>query len=374
MTPENKSARRIAIENLKPGMVLAMDLVDADQNLVLKSGSVLDKENFNTIMLNSSQYVYVLEESISAVAERIGFLESVKDDMYPLSDIPVQERDSFRHFSIEFADKPMRLAKAFKQLVEGEPIGRDELYAIADNLMDHLKTKNDIMIYVNHLKATGERLHVHSINVALLANLFGIWVNYDRQSLEDLTVAALLHDIGKTQLPTEIINKNTADMDPDELAQMKKHPSLGYRILDNANMPEEIKLAALSHHERMDGSGYPLGLKGEKISKFAKIIAVCDVYDTMTTEKFGSPPICPFDAIKQFERDGYGNFDTETLLLFLQNIAYTYLNARVALSDGSYGRVVFINSDNMSRPIIVTDDERVLDLRRHKELMISALA
>jgi putative nucleotidyltransferase with HDIG domain len=225
---------------------------------------------------------------------------------------------------------------------------------------------------MNHMKTNEGHLHTHCVNVALLSNLFGIWINADAKELEDLTVAALLHDIGMTQISHDIVNKKDP-LTKEEREILKKHTTLGYRILDNADLPNEVKLAALGHHEKMNGQGYPLGIKGDKISKFARIIHICDVYEAMTHDRLYRERFCPFDVIKTFERGSFGVFDTEALLLFLQNIAYTYLNSRVKLTDGSVGHVAFINNGDLSSPIIKLDDDTVIDLHKNKELRVLCL-
>ncbi|MCL2704429.1 MAG: HD-GYP domain-containing protein [Defluviitaleaceae bacterium] len=372
MQPDQKSARRIAMENLKPGMVLARDLLDPDKNVVLPRHTALNKDNFNLIMLNANQYVYILEDSIQA--DRPSFLALEVDAAEHIipADIPVQERETFKSFTAAYVTKPAELAKEFKRISEGGRINQDTLYNYADSIMGKLKTKSDILVYMNHMKATDEHVHTHSVNVALLANLFGIWINADSKELEALTVSALLHDIGMTQIDSQIVNKQ-GSLTREEHETLKKHTTLGYRLLDGADMPNEVKLAALGHHEKMNGGGYPLGIKGDRISKFSRIIHICDVYEAMTAERSYRTRICPFDVIKTFERGSYGVFDTEALLIFLQNIAYTYLNSRVQLSNGALGQVVFINNHNLSCPIIKTDDGRIIDLHTTKDLKVMQL-
>jgi putative nucleotidyltransferase with HDIG domain len=210
------------------------------------------------------------------------------------------------------------------------------------------------------------------VNVALLANLFAVWINASQEESDALTMAGLLHDIGMMHLPQEIVGK-PGTLTREEREILKKHTTLGYRTLDNAGIVNEIKLAALGHHEKMNGQGYPLGIKGDKISKFARIIQICDVYDAMTSDRLYRERVCPFEAIKSFERSAFGVFDTEALLLFLHNIAYTYLNSRIKLTDGTLGHVIFINNHNLSSPIIKTDDGSVIDLHEDKERRVLSL-
>lgn len=365
MSSETISAKRIAMENLKPGMILARDLVDKSGKLLLSKDTALSKENFNTIMLSANPYVFVLESSI--YPDRPSFLDSSQERM-PV-DIPVKERESFIEFEKEYETKPDELKDEFKVISEGGKIDQDKLFSMTDSIMSHLGTKNDVFTYLSNLMNRDEPTYAHSVNVSLLANLFGVWVNASSEEVYNLTNAALLHDIGKTQIPDEVLNKK-GRLSKSEYDEIKKHTILGYRILETSNLPKEVKLTALGHHEKIDGSGYPLGLKGDKISKFAKIVSICDIYDAMTSNRVYRQKICPFDVIKSFEQGSYGVLDTEMLLLFLQNIAYTYLNSKVKLSNGVEGEIVFINRSDLSNPIIKTVDEEIIDLKSSKDIHI----
>jgi putative nucleotidyltransferase with HDIG domain len=288
-------------------------------------------------------------------------------------DIPVRERDSFQRFAAEHESKVGELRGEFMRITEGGAINKDSLYKATDSIMGGLSTKNDVFVYSSQLLAAGGQNMTHSVNVSMLAHIFGIWINAGEEELKNLTVAGLLHDIGMSQVPEELI-KSKKRLSKADRELVRKHTTLGYRILDNADMPNEVKLAALGHHERLDGSGYPLGLRGDKISKFAKIIAICDTYEAMTADRAYRARICPFDVIRTFERGSFGSFDTEALLLFLQNIAFTYLSSRVVLTDGSEGVVAFIHQDALSTPIVRRDDGSFVDLKADKSLRVFKLA
>ncbi|MDR1706072.1 MAG: HD-GYP domain-containing protein [Clostridiales bacterium] len=370
MPVDNQSARRIAVENLKPGMVLARDLVNEEGAVVLQKNTTLDMENFKAIVLNSSSYVLVLEDSIPK--DRPSFLEApVPGEKVP-ADIPVREQEDFKVFVSDIQETTAALDDEIKRIADGEPVNRDSLFAMTDSVMGRLKTKSDVILYVNSLKESDESTYSHSVNVSLLANLFAIWINAPQEDMENLTVAAMLHDIGMTKIPQDLINKK-GPLSREEFDEVKKHPTLGYRMLDAAEMPDEIKLCALSHHERIDGSGYPLGIKGDKINSFAKIIGILDVYEAMISDRSYRARINPFEVIKSFEVDSYGLFDTQALLIFLKNIAHTYLNSHVRLSDGTIGRVAFINENDLSRPMIKADDGRLVNLFKERNIRVAEL-
>lgn len=187
-----------------------------------------------------------------------------------------------------------------------------------------------------------------------------------------MSKAALMHDIGKAKIPDAILNKR-GPLNDVEFQIMKKHSQYGYEIAkDDNRINTEVLKGILMHHEREDGSGYPLKLKGDKIGYFAKIIAVCDVYDALTQERVYKGRMTPFDAFKIIETDGYTTFDTKILLTFLHNIASYYIGMEVVLSDGRQGEIVYITPMNVSYPIVKVGDE-LIDLMRNKEIKIVSL-
>ena len=137
-------------------------------------------------------------------------------------------------------------------------------------------------------------------------------------------------------------------------------------------MNEHICNAALMHHERCDGSGYPLGLRGSQIDAYAKIVAIADVYDAMTAARVYRGPICPFRVIEIFEAEGLQKYDVKYVLCFLENIVNSYIQNRCRLSDGREGEIIFINKLKFSRPVVRCGNEYV-DLAENPTLYIESL-
>ena len=117
------------------------------------------------------------------------------------------------------------------------------------------------------------------------------------------------------------------------------------------------------HHEKCDGSGYPYGLAKDEIDKFAKIVTIADIFDAMTSERVYRKAMCPFSVIKSFEDEGIQKYEIKYILTFLENVANSYLNHRVTLTNGMEGDVIFINRDNYSRPVIRTTSDEIIDLQ-----------
>ena len=143
----------------------------------------------------------------------------------------------------------------------------------------------------------------------------------------------------------------------------------GYEVLKDFPIDIRVKYAALMHHERCDGSGYPNGFVAEQIDEFAKIIAIADVYDAMTSSRRYRNAICPFDVIEEFERDGFLKFDAGYLMTFLERIVQSYIHNMVRLSDGREGEVIMINRLSLSRPVVKVGNDYV-DLSKDRKLSI----
>ena len=212
----------------------------------------------------------------------------------------------------------------------------------------------------------------HSVNVAIISRVCGGWLGIkDEKELDVLTMCGLYHDIGKSLVPQSILTKPDS-LTAEEFGRMAEHPLLGYNLLSDAALDRRIKLAALQHHERNDGSGYPYGLTKDFINQYSKIVAITDVYDAMTADRCYRAGICPFEVIAQFQREDRSKYDQGILQVFLQNIAESYIGAGVLLSDNSRGTIAMINNKALSSPLIKLEDGTFVDLKERTELYIKA--
>lgn len=178
-------------------------------------------------------------------------------------------------------------------------------------------------------------------------------------------------DIYTKDIPNRIIAKPDK-LTKEEFRMIKIHTIRGYNILKNKKLDPRIKHAALMHHERCDGSGYPYGFYAEQIDSFAKLVAIADVYDAMTCARVYRGPLCPFEVITLFETEGYTKYDPKYIMTFLEGIAQTYIHNTVKLNDGAVGEIVLINKMELSRPIIKVGDE-FIDLNKRRDLQIVSL-
>ena len=195
--------------------------------------------------------------------------------------------------------------------------------------------------------------YIHSLNVAILCHEFANWMHMPEEEQDILTLAGLLHDVGKMGIPGKIIKKAGLLTD-EEYELIKQHPQKGYDFLKKHPLDERIMNAALMHHERCDGSGYPQGLKADEIDDFAKIVAIADYYDALTSARVYREPHCPFEVflMLQQERD---KFDSTYLAVFMEGVASFYIGCEVVLSNQKRARMVDTNPTDQSNPIVKMD-------------------
>lgn len=239
----------------------------------------------------------------------------------------------------------------------------EEAMMISDylDLEDTLKITRDIDQYT----------YSHSLHVGILANKFGRWLHLGENRLCNLTTAALLHDIGKTKIKEELLTK-AESLTTKEYEEVKKHSQYGYELLKKSNrFSKNIVAGVLTHHESYDGKGYPLGLKAKKIPLFGRIIAICDTFDAVTTDRPYQKSISPFGAIKILEND-FDSFDHKLKSLFIEKIPYSLIGDKVELSNGEIAKIVFINKVHPESPIVKVDN-RYLDLLDESDLNIKRL-
>lgn len=370
--------KRISVHNLVSGMILAEEIVTLNGQLFIPKDTVITEHHLFRMNLYQVLSVVIYEESdINADDRLLDTPEMVHQEPMMMSkDLDVSEirlnrTENFLRFNKAFMRVDHILREHFDAIVTGAPVEGKKLLTATESLMKSVRLKSDLFTYMSHIHSDDYHTYVHSVNVSILCNIFGEWLKLTESEIEELTIAALIHDIGKTMIPTALLNKSEK-LTEEEYNQVHKHAQLGYEIIRNSNLSDQIKNAVLLHHERNDGSGYPFGYTSEEIPDFAKIIAIADVYNAMTSNRSYHQKFSPFKVIQLFEQESYGYLDTKFLFIFLENIAHYYLGEEVRLNNGMTGKIVFIHNQSPSRPIIQMEDTMV-DLMTTPELAIEEI-
>lgn len=278
---------------------------------------------------------------------------------------------AFLSFQVDFAVCLKELKEYFDMIIAGNYQAPDRLLSHVAALMRPGQTTIDTFEMLHNLRAVDDSVYAHSLNVALIARIIGKWLKLPADGLETLTLCGLLHDIGKTLIPDDLLNKQGRLTD-DEYDLLCQHAQFGHDLLANLPLDSRVKKAAFMHHERCDGSGYPRHATAEAIDDYANIIAIADVYDAMTAARTYRAALCPFQVIAEFEKDGLQKYKPQFILTFLEHMASTYQNNRVLLSNSRAANIVLLNRNHLSQPLVQLDNGECIDLSQ-SELSINSL-
>ncbi|QHQ62590.1 HD domain-containing protein [Anaerocolumna sedimenticola] len=221
----------------------------------------------------------------------------------------------------------------------------------------YLDDDANILTFLNSVQDKNPYMYSHSANVAFISFVIGKWLNLDHLKLENLVRTGILHDIGKAKIKDSLLNK--ADiLTLEEVEKLKSHPVIGYKILESVNtFDPEVLQGILFHHERMDGSGYPLGLKAEKINLFSRIIAIADTFDAITATRTYRKKNSPLKAIEEIQVNSFNHLDPHICQIFINNIIDCYNGRSIRLSNEQVGNIVYINPIDITKPIVQCENE-----------------
>lgn len=297
---------RLPINKLKPGMVTAQSIYNQKGASYLTRGTKLSRQ-----YINSLRKIGISKVTITSLDPNI--------PLAPPEDIIKEEtRVNAIH---QVFDTYCRLQQDEQQ---DEQLDIPPLLSTSESIIADLIKKPENLVQITDIRLYDDYTFAHSVNVAALSAMLGLLCHYSKKDLTTLTAGALLHDIGKLDVSRKILNKTTALSD-DEFTLIRHHPEWGYvRLINthdkNLNM-QDIANIAYQHHEHLDGNGYPNHLAEEQISEFARIVAITDVYDALTTQRPYKKAYSPHIAYKIMTKCSGKQFDPLLLDLFFNHVA-----------------------------------------------------
>lgn len=333
-----KNAIRTPVEELSSGMVIARNVYEPDsEKILLYAGSKLDsvtifnlKERYNVenVWIKTDITSDSLKEQMKAEIDVHESLNTLKDVFGKDEEAPIEE---LTEEAVQQVDK------------------------VADELLVSIDMDDNLLLKMHQLQSYDDYTYKHCLRVAMMAVSIGKQLGLPREQLRNLAEASLLHDIGKRMISIDIIRK-PGKLTDDEFVEIKKHPALGYRLLrEHGGYSDEVMNAVLMHQEKYDGTGYPLHLKGDKISYLARIITVADVYDALTSNRPYRQPWSVAEAEEFMMGGSYTHFDYDIIVAFLATFAPYPKGGRVLLNDGRKATVIS-NNTNVLRPLIRVDN------------------
>ncbi|AIQ32472.1 MULTISPECIES: HD-GYP domain-containing protein [Paenibacillus] len=299
-------------------------------------------------------------------AEHLELIRKQRIDVLDIIFVDEQQAPSYRQMANSVVDSSKEMFESYRisRKIPLADIRKDVVPVIQE-----ISRNPDIFALFSSVQGRDDYTYQHNVGVGVLSTLIGRWLHMSEAELSVLSLAATLHDIGKLKIPNEILNK-PGKLTDEEFNLVKKHTIYGYEMLkETTGANSRITLAALQHHERNDGKGYPLGLKDEQIDSYSKIIAVADIFHAMSSKRPYHEAM-PFHVIvDQMRRGSFGALDPHIVSVFLENIVKRTVGREVVLTDGRVGEIVYLNPHDIETPLIRINDEYI-DLSKIKELNI----
>lgn len=340
--------KSIKVQNLETGMVLAKDVYSLSNNIIFKANTTLDDNNITEIR-NSLINMVIIKDDNKNYKEDIDDVKKYYSEDYEKFIVVMREViEEFKYYLNEIAFR-------------GAKINIQKLSNIIERLLASTRDKLELLDNILNYHLDCDVVYKHSINVAVTGHMLAKWLNFSNDEIQIVGIGGLLHDIGKLKVRQNILNKSEK-LTKSEFDEIRRHTNYGYNILNNRRDLEKIiALIALTHHERDDGSGYPMGFNYAQISKYAKVISIADAYDAMLSPRPYRQQLSIFETFEQFENQNHGQFDIRYLTVFSNRILEYYLDNYAVLSNGQIGKIITINKSNISRPILYTPSG-ILDL------------
>ncbi|URZ04191.1 HD-GYP domain-containing protein [Clostridium felsineum] len=341
----SKEKKLLTIDELLPGMTSANDIMFEGKPLLTEGSEITETsiQKLKGTYIIDKLEVYVEKEESSKKAETINELET-----------------SFNEFSSNLED-------IFTNIDNLKNNGIDSLREFSQKVQGEFKSTGLVIKNVIFY-GSQNNIYRHSVNVAAISFIIGKWLGISENDINLLTYASLLHDFGKTRLDSNIMNKGD-NLTTEEYAIYKTHPVIAYHLIKEIpNINNSVGLGVLMHHEQIDGSGYPLGIKDDKIHKFAKIIAIADAFDKVNSNKENGP----FDGLKAIKDLSLGKLDCPYCNMFLNHTLNYYMGETVLLNDNRSCKIIKLDIEDLTKPLLL-DDNGFLDLKSDSSLYVKSL-
>ena len=347
---------RMKTHHLKKGMVIQSDVYNRAGVILVPADTPVTKEVFDLLTRH-----FIDEVVVEYVTET------------PPAPIPVAShkkkgisQKKLKEFTQAYKVAEETLSQNLKDIVMNDKeVDIPSLLNLLHSVINKADGELSICDMLYYMERNSDTLYSHSINVALYSQLLARWISLDAEELELVSLAGLLHDIGHLKYPEQDF---TLHGGLERLCH-EQHPTLGYQLLQNKNIDHRIKQAVLTHHERFDESGFPLGVSFININQITRVLAITDSYVTLITEENGHPALTPFEALKILQETDYKKYDSKFLMTFIDRISQNYIQHDVLLTNGETGTIIMLNKNNLTKPLVQVGN-LFIDLALQKDVEI----
>ncbi|TCL39319.1 HD-GYP domain-containing protein (c-di-GMP phosphodiesterase class II) [Anaerospora hongkongensis] len=328
--------RNITLDEIQPGMYLS-------KSLVLDDGTVLLHEG---IEMKERYIQYLRNQGITSL-----FVGQPKAQDFPVT----EDFYDLKHRQ----EAAIAAKKVVNQFRVGKGVQLDGVKDIVSSLITQLSQQPENMIHLLDIRRKQEYMFSHAVNTCILSVMTGLALGYDNNQLSELGLAAMLHDIGKIKFSRQLALQFPDYLSKDEREEYRRHPFYALEVLrENPGLPVNVINACFQHHERWNGSGYPMGIQGDSICEYAQIISIADVYDRLIAGLPHRLPTPVYYAVAILNKASGEYFNPALVDIFNQNVAIFPMGKSVRLNTQESGVILGVGIKNKTTPIVrVTTDK-----------------
>ncbi|SFL96937.1 HD-GYP domain, c-di-GMP phosphodiesterase class II (or its inactivated variant) [Paenibacillus sp. 1_12] len=324
----------ISVSQLKTGEKISDNVQTKLGNVLFTKGKIVSEKDIEILKA-------FLIPSIS--------IESKENELV-IDDVAEVPNNTILPFHIQY-DKMLALLKKVFSSANGQNFPILEVRTQLEALLQHIDQYHILTFSPRAFQLNDYLIH-NSIMVSLTSYTLAKWHGLAAKDLMPIAISGLLHDIGNAKVDPGILYKPNK-LTPVEFEELKQHTTIGYNLIKNvAAINEGVKLTAIQHHEREDGSGYPLGIKGDKIHLYSKIVSISDIFHAMTSDRYHKKAASPYLVLDQLFTESFGKLDPALVQTFIQKVTQFHNGVLVKLNDKRIGEIVFSDRANPTRPWI----------------------
>lgn len=348
----------VSVEKLQVGFCVKESVMGETNYPLIASNTILTEQHIRFLKAFSIQSVDVVIEEDSTLSP------------FPAPSLPFGERPAIEAMEQIYFKTLKKVKAEFQRWQSGMNVEIARIRTIILPILEYTLQHPDQMTRIFSYSKKDEYLYHHALSVSLLSGMMASKLNEDKGLIVQAALSGLLADCGMSKMTMSLLAKKTA-LTEKEYKEIQNHPIVSYKMVkDLTLLKPEAKLAIYQHHERLDGSGYPAGTKGDKIHTLAQVVGLADTYHALTTERVFKPRMPLFKAVEVIQQDLFGQFAFPVMEALFSLIIELSPGMNVQLSDGRQGKILFIQPDNKTRPLIQLAGGEVMDLTKNRDLYI----
>jgi len=358
----------VPVMDLKPGLKIVENVHTPLGGLLMHKGKVLLPRDLDILRAFMVQLVEIEDGQVKGREEVTEVSDSAKAGHADNASPHIENEPAAIDQLHKEYDRMLHLTKSAFQSVLASELPIYELRHQMEALIKQLKYYNVLTFTPRNVNEYDYLFH-NAILSALTSYTIARWHGLPQKDWMQVAFAGLLHDIGNTKIDPAILYKPNS-LTEEEAEEMRMHTTYGYQQLRKTSaINEGVRLTALQHHEKMDGSGYPFRLTGDKIHIYAKIVAVADIFHAMTLNRRYRKAQSPYLVLEQIKSEAFGKLDPGVVQTFVDKVTQFHQGTRVRLSDDSIGEIVFSDRQHPTRPMVSVHGE-IVNLVQARHLYI----